>query len=77
MPSVAALPATHSGARVTIAHGLHRIVALHRDGGSPTTIAAALNADGYQTPRGLRWHTSSVARAIRDLPTGTGAASRS
>jgi diguanylate cyclase (GGDEF)-like protein/PAS domain S-box-containing protein len=57
------------GARdaVTNEHGLHRLVALSRDGGSATTIAAALNADGYHTPRGPRWHTSSVARVMRDL----------
>jgi diguanylate cyclase (GGDEF)-like protein/PAS domain S-box-containing protein len=59
-------PAVGVGGGVTNEHGLHRLVALHRDGGSPTTIAAALNADGYHTPRGLRWHTSSVSRVLRD-----------
>jgi diguanylate cyclase (GGDEF)-like protein/PAS domain S-box-containing protein len=52
---------------VTNEHGLHRLIELHRIGGSPTTIAAALNADGYRTPRGLRWHTSTIARVIQDL----------
>jgi diguanylate cyclase (GGDEF)-like protein/PAS domain S-box-containing protein len=54
-----------NGDGVTNEHGLHRLVALHRGGDSPTTIAAALNADGYHTPRGLRWHTNSVSRVIR------------
>jgi diguanylate cyclase (GGDEF)-like protein/PAS domain S-box-containing protein len=55
------------GAAVTNEHGLHRIVALHGDGDSPTTIAAALNADGFHTPRGMRWHTSSVSRVLNDV----------
>jgi diguanylate cyclase (GGDEF)-like protein len=56
-----------SKSRVTNEHGLHRIVALHGAGGSSTTIAAALNADGFQTPKGLRWHSTTVSRVIRDL----------
>jgi diguanylate cyclase (GGDEF)-like protein/PAS domain S-box-containing protein len=44
--------------------GLGRIMRLHRDGASLTTIAAALNADGYRTEAGLRWHRASVAAAI-------------
>ncbi len=43
-----------------------RIIALHHAGASLTTIAAALNADGLMTSRGLRWHRSSVARVIAD-----------
>jgi diguanylate cyclase (GGDEF)-like protein/PAS domain S-box-containing protein len=62
-----------SATGVTNEHGRHRIVALHREGDSPTTIAAALNADGFHTPRGLRWHTSTVSRAIRDLGDETAA----
>jgi hypothetical protein len=53
--------------RVTDEHGLHRLLRLHRDGASLTTIAAALNAEGYRTPRALRWHRASVARVISDV----------
>ena len=49
---------------VTTEHGLHELVRLHRLGASPATIAAALNADGYRTPRGLRWHHATVAEVI-------------
>ena len=49
---------------VTTEHGLHELVRLHRLGASPATIAAALNADGYRTPRGLRWHRATVAEVI-------------
>jgi EAL domain-containing protein (putative c-di-GMP-specific phosphodiesterase class I) len=52
---------------VTNEHGLHRILLLHREGASLITIAASLNNDGYRTPVGLRWHSSSVARAITDV----------
>ncbi|MCW2723772.1 MAG: Sensory box/GGDEF family protein [Frankiales bacterium] len=53
--------------QVTAEHGLHRLMALHREGASLTTIAAALNAEGFQTPRGLRWHRSTVARVVSEL----------
>jgi hypothetical protein len=52
---------------VTAEHGLTRLAALHRDGASLSTIAAALNAEGYRTPTGMRWHRARVARAISDL----------
>ncbi len=39
---------------------------MHRRGASLATIAAALNRDGYLTPSGLRWHQTSVARAVSD-----------
>ncbi|HEV2892071.1 MAG TPA: EAL domain-containing protein [Frankiaceae bacterium] len=45
-------------------HGFTRLLALHREGASPTTIAAALNAEEFKTPRGNRWHRTTVARAI-------------
>jgi diguanylate cyclase (GGDEF)-like protein/PAS domain S-box-containing protein len=47
-----------------------RIMALHAGGASPTSIAAALNADGLRTPDGHRWHRNSVARviAVRQFP---------
>jgi diguanylate cyclase (GGDEF)-like protein len=51
---------------VTNEHGLHRIEALHRDGASLATIAAALNAERYRSPADQRWHTASVARVIAD-----------
>jgi hypothetical protein len=50
--------------RVTDEHGLQRLMRLHREGASLTTIAAALNAEGYRTPGGLRWHRATVARVI-------------
>ncbi len=51
---------------VTNEHGLHRLLRLAGDGASATTIAAALNAEGYQTPARLRWHGSSVAKVLRE-----------
>jgi diguanylate cyclase (GGDEF)-like protein len=53
-------------AAVQSEHGLDRILSMHRKGASLSTVAAALNADGYLTPTGLRWHQTSVARAIAD-----------
>jgi diguanylate cyclase (GGDEF)-like protein len=53
-------------AEISSEHGLDRILAMHRKGASLFTIAAALNADGYLTPAGLRWHHTSVARAVSD-----------
>jgi hypothetical protein len=43
-----------------------RIIALHRSGASPSTIAAALNADGRRTTKGGRWHRNSVAQVIAE-----------
>ncbi|HET6818716.1 MAG TPA: EAL domain-containing protein [Mycobacteriales bacterium] len=43
-----------------------RILALHRSGMSPTTIAAALNADGRLTLRGTRWQRNTIARVIAE-----------
>jgi hypothetical protein len=54
-------------ARATDRHAMHRIVELHQEGASLTTIAAALNTEGLQSPSGLRWHSSSVARVIADV----------
>jgi diguanylate cyclase (GGDEF)-like protein/PAS domain S-box-containing protein len=47
-------------------HGRDELLALHREGASLATIAAALNRAGYRTPTGPRWHAASVARAITD-----------
>ena len=49
---------------VTNEHGLSRLLELHAAGASHSTIAAALNAEGFRTPTGYRWHTKSVARII-------------
>jgi diguanylate cyclase (GGDEF)-like protein/PAS domain S-box-containing protein len=59
-------PAAHHDP-VTVQNGLQRIMALHRAGASLTTIAAALNVEGYRTPRGLRWHRTTVAKVISDI----------
>ena len=42
----------------------HRILALHGEGASLHTIAAALNAAGRRTPNGPRWTTRTVARVV-------------
>lgn len=47
-------------------HGLDRLVTMHARGASLSTIAAALNRDGYLTPKGLRWHQASVAQVVSD-----------
>jgi len=40
-----------------------RLVELHNQGASHTSIAAALNRSGYRAPGGTRWH----ARSVRDF----------
>jgi diguanylate cyclase (GGDEF)-like protein len=45
-------------------HGSERLLALHGEGASLSTIAAALNGEGFRTPGGRRWHATSVARAV-------------
>jgi diguanylate cyclase (GGDEF)-like protein len=57
---------------VTVEHGLRRLLQLHQEGQSSTTIAAALNAAGYRTPSGQRWHQRTVARALARLALPTG-----
>ncbi|MFN2523745.1 MAG: EAL domain-containing protein [Mycobacteriales bacterium] len=52
---------------VTVEHGLADLQRMHRDGASLATIASALNASGFRTPQGMRWHRASVARVISDL----------
>jgi len=52
---------------VTSEHGLQTILRLHRQGASLSTIAAALNSEGFRTPQGLRWHRATVAGVIRDV----------
>ena len=58
-------------AGVTEEHGLSRLRALQQQGASLSTIAAALNKDGFRAPNGNRWHPTSVARALADLADGT------
>jgi EAL domain-containing protein (putative c-di-GMP-specific phosphodiesterase class I) len=43
-----------------------RIVAMHRQGASPASIAAALNVEGVHAPNGKRWHRVTVAHVIAD-----------
>jgi diguanylate cyclase (GGDEF)-like protein/PAS domain S-box-containing protein len=57
---------------VTAEHGLRRLLQLHQEGQSVTTIAAALNAGGYRTPSGQRWHRRTVTRALARLALPTG-----
>ena len=46
---------------------VERIVALHGEGASLHTIAAALNAEGRRTPSGPRWTPTTVARVVASL----------
>jgi hypothetical protein len=57
--SVADTPVGEDGDRL-------RIIAMHRSGASPSTIAAALNAEGRRTRRGGRWHRNTVAQVIAE-----------
>jgi hypothetical protein len=52
---------------VSVDHGLHRMLRMHNEGASLNTIAAALNAEGYRTPSGQRWHRTTVARSITEV----------
>ena len=45
-------------------HGLERLWELHGEGASMSTIAAALNSEGYRTPSGQRWHGKTVGRVL-------------
>jgi diguanylate cyclase (GGDEF)-like protein/PAS domain S-box-containing protein len=55
---------TRNGPPLTVDHGLVRLLELQERGASLTTLAAALNAEGYRTPSGSRWHKVSIARAL-------------
>jgi diguanylate cyclase (GGDEF)-like protein/PAS domain S-box-containing protein len=59
-------PARAWADRATHEHGLSLLLRLHREGASLRTIAAALNSGDYRTPRGTRWHPTSVAAVITD-----------
>ena len=51
-------------AGLSAVHGFTRMLALHRDGASPSTIAAALNNEDFRTPRGSRWNRHTVVKAL-------------
>jgi EAL domain-containing protein (putative c-di-GMP-specific phosphodiesterase class I) len=53
-----------SGGAVGREHGLLRMLELRREGKSASTIAAALNVEGFRTPDGLRWHRNTVTKAL-------------
>ena len=54
-------------AGLSAVHGFTRLLALHRDGASPSTIAAALNHEDFRTPRGNRWHRLTVVKALETV----------
>ena len=60
-PHVVSLPAQ---VEVADRGAEERILALHAEGASLHTIAAALNAEGLRTPAGPRWTTKTVARVV-------------
>jgi EAL domain-containing protein (putative c-di-GMP-specific phosphodiesterase class I) len=43
-----------------------RIMSLHDQGASPSSIAAALNAEGISAPAGKRWHRATIAVVVAD-----------
>jgi hypothetical protein len=54
------------GREVADAHGIERLLELHRGRASIDTIAAALDAEGFRTPAGRRWRPQRVARVISE-----------
>ena len=44
--------------------GLQRLIELHQAGTSVAMITDTLNAEGFRSPAGARWHRTSVARVI-------------
>jgi hypothetical protein len=53
-----------TGRDAGVSSSVQRLLELHRDGASATTIAATLNAEHLATPTGVRWHGASVARVL-------------
>jgi diguanylate cyclase (GGDEF)-like protein/PAS domain S-box-containing protein len=49
---------------VTADHGLLRVLQLATAGASATSIASALNREGFRTPKGQRWHANGVERVL-------------
>jgi hypothetical protein len=47
-----------------------RILELQQAGASPLTIAAALNREGAEHPRNIRWHGSAVSRQLAAMTAG-------
>jgi diguanylate cyclase (GGDEF)-like protein/PAS domain S-box-containing protein len=66
-PPGARTPRRNDRLEATTEHGISRLMHLHHQGASLSTIAAALNRDGFHTPRGQRWHPVSVAREIAQI----------
>ncbi len=66
MPELVASPRKAKAVKNTEAVG--RIQELSHEGASLHTIAAALNADGLQTPNRTRWTAATVALVVTDLP---------
>jgi predicted signal transduction protein with EAL and GGDEF domain len=63
-----ARPATpgHGKREVPDAHGIERMLELHRGGTTIDAIAADLDAAGFRTPTGRRWRPARVARVISE-----------
>jgi EAL domain-containing protein (putative c-di-GMP-specific phosphodiesterase class I) len=53
-----------TGRDAGVSSSVQRLLELHRDGASATTIAATLNAERLSTPTGVRWQGASVARVL-------------
>jgi EAL domain-containing protein (putative c-di-GMP-specific phosphodiesterase class I) len=53
-----------AGRDAGVSSSVQRLLELHRNGASATTIAATLNAERLCTPNGVRWHGASVARVL-------------
>jgi diguanylate cyclase (GGDEF)-like protein len=47
-----------------VSQSLQRLLELHQNGASATTIATTLNAERLCTPTGVGWHGASVARVL-------------
>jgi hypothetical protein len=47
-----------------VSQSLQRLLELHQNGASASTIATTLNAERLCTPTGVRWHGASVARVL-------------
>ncbi|SDY13793.1 diguanylate cyclase (GGDEF) domain-containing protein [Geodermatophilus africanus] len=53
-----------TGRDAGVSSSVQRLLELHRNGASATTIAATLNAERLCTPTGVRWHGAGVARVL-------------
>lgn len=77
LPAPAPTPtdAKVGGSRVGPEHGVDRLRELDAQGASASSIAAALNREGFRAPSGTRWHRTSVA-AVLIQPDPAGGAKR-